>query len=83
MKYILEPLNEGQGMNVRTVFWGTRRDALKQASFVARTIQSLFPNCTIACQVQTRSQGLRDTPGIVALADGTFVDSEKGGFVKP
>jgi hypothetical protein len=82
MKYTLEPLNEGQGMNVRTIFSGNRREALKRAFFIAKTLQGLFPNSTISCQLQTRSQGLRGTMGIVAHCDGTFVDGEKGRIVK-
>lgn len=83
MKYILEPQNEAGGMNATTPFVGTRRQAMQKASIIAATIQKLLPNCTITCQVQTPSQRLRGTPGIIALCDGTFVDGEKGGFVKP
>ena len=82
MRYILEPQNEAEGMNAATPFVGTRRHAMQRASLIAATMQKLLPNCTITCQVQTTSQRLRGMPGIIALCDGTFVDGEKGGFVK-
>lgn len=83
MKYTLEPLNEGEGMNARTVFFGTRQEACQKAFLIASTMQQLLPDCTITCQMQTKSQGLRGTAGIIALCDGTFIDGEKGGFIKP
>jgi hypothetical protein len=82
MKYILEPQNEGQGMNARTIFIGNRKAAMEQAFVIASTIQKLLPNCTITCQIQTGSQGLRGTAGIIAFCDGTFVDSQSGDFTK-
>jgi hypothetical protein len=82
MKYRLLPQNEGQGINVCRTFTGTKQAACQEAARIAQTMQLLFPECTISCGVQTPREGLAAVLGIIALADGTFIDGVKGGFIK-
>ena len=82
MKYRLLPQNEGQGINVCRTFAGTKQAACQEATHIAKTMQLLFPECTITCGVQTPREGLAGMLGIIALEDGAFIDGEKGGFIK-
>lgn len=83
MKCKLLPQNEGQGTNLSYTLKGTKQAACKEATHIAKTMQMLFPDSTITCGVQTPREGLAGVLGIIALADGTYIDGVKGGFINP
>jgi hypothetical protein len=82
MKYRLLPQNEGQGMNLCRKFTGKKQAACQNAAHIAKTMQLLFPECTITCGVQTPREGLAGVLGIIVLADGKIIDGQNGGFIK-
>lgn len=76
MKYILTPLTEGQNLNYcETLSFKTKKEVSKRAQEISKGLQTLLPNGTFSCQVQTDKQYLvsSDT-GFIVESDGTITN---------
>jgi len=81
MKYILEPLNEGQEMNCMVPFEGTHRAMLSRAYDIAKALDAAL-GCDITVRSRRRSK-LKfsygdEMTGIRVYPDGTVWNEQTG-----
>lgn len=55
MKFILEPLNEGQSMNAQVQCKGTEATATARARLIAYKLALVLEGCSITCRITTES----------------------------
>jgi hypothetical protein len=80
MKYILEPLNEGQDMNCRVLIKGSKAVALARAETLAQALQTQLLGCSITVRVSRDIPNLnyhtseKESAEIIVTPDGKRVN---------